>query len=159
MAAHIPERPGPFAGLILVHGGGWSAGDKQAAFVIPLFGPLDRSGLAWFTINYRLTPASPHPAALRNVAEAIRDVKKHALEVRLDPARIAIMGESAGGHPVGLAATDSQPNTGGDTQNQPFIRLGSADLPLLFGGGGAADIANGDSVPPHLGQFWRTEVG
>lgn len=115
MAAHIPERPGPFAGLILVHGGGWSAGDKQAAFVIPLFGPLDRSGLAWFTINYRLTPAFPHPAALRNVAEAIRDVKKHALEVRLDPARIAIMGESAGGHPVGLAATDSQPDTVGGT--------------------------------------------
>ena len=79
-------------------------------------------------------------------------MKKHALEFRLDPARIAIMGESAGGHLVGLAATDSQPDTvGGDTQNQPLIRLGSADLPLLFGGGAAADIANGDSVPPHLG--------
>lgn len=111
MDAHIPEGPGPLAGVILVHGGGWSMGDKQAAFVKPLFGPLDRSGLAWFTINYRLTPKVPHPAALRDVEEAIRYVKKHALEFRLDPARIAIMGESAGGHLVGLAGTHPQPDT------------------------------------------------
>jgi acetyl esterase len=111
MDAHIPEGPGPFAGIILVHGGGWSMGDKQAAFVKPLFGPLDRSGLAWFTINYRLAPKFPHPAALRDVEEAIRYVKKHASEFRLDPARIAIMGESAGGHLVGLAGTHPQPDT------------------------------------------------
>lgn len=111
MDAHIPEGRGPFAAVILVHGGGWSTGDKQAAFVKPLFDPLDRSGLAWFTINYRLAPKHPHPAALRDVEESIRYVKKHAQEFRVDPARLAIMGESAGGHLVGLAANLASPDT------------------------------------------------
>jgi len=34
----------PYAAVILVHGGGWSAGSKRANFIQPLFGPLDESG-------------------------------------------------------------------------------------------------------------------
>ncbi len=109
MDAHIPNGPGPFAAVILVHGGGWEAGDKQGVFIQPLFKPLDESGLAWFSINYRLAPKYPHPAALHDVEEAIRYVKSHAGEFRVDPARIALMGESAGGHLVALAATRSKP--------------------------------------------------
>jgi alpha-L-fucosidase 2 len=109
--AHIPEGAGPFAAVILVHGGGWSMGDKQAAFVKPLFPTLDRSGLAWFSINYRLAPKHPYPAALRDVEEAIRYVKHHAKEFRVDPSRIALLGESAGGHLVALAGTHPQPDT------------------------------------------------
>ena len=75
MDAHIPDGPGPFAAVILVHGGGWSAGDKQASFIKPLFPTLDRTGLAWFSIDYRLAPKHPYPAALRDVEQAIRYVK------------------------------------------------------------------------------------
>lgn len=109
--AHIPDGPGPFAAVILVHGGGWSAGSKRANFIQPLFPTLDRSGLAWFSIDYRLTPKYPHPAALRDVEQAIRFVKSHAREFRVDPARLALMGESAGGHLVGLAGVRPQPDT------------------------------------------------
>lgn len=111
MDAHIPDGQGPFAAVILVHGGGWSTGNKQAAFIKPLFAPLDSSGLAWFSIDYRLTPKYPHPAALEDVEAAIRYVKSHAREFRVDPARLAIMGESAGGHLVALAGTHSSPDT------------------------------------------------
>lgn len=98
MDAHIPEGRGPFAAVILVHGGGWEAGDKRGVFIQPLFEPLDASGLAWFSIDYRLAPKHPYPAALLDVEEAIRYVKSHAREFRVDPHRIALMGESAGGH-------------------------------------------------------------
>ena len=111
MDVHIPPGPGPHAAVILVHGGGWSDGSKQADFIQPLFKPLDESGLAWFSIDYRLAPKHPYPAAVRDVEEAIRYIKAHAKEFRIDPKRLALMGESAGGHLVALVATRSTPET------------------------------------------------
>jgi alpha-L-fucosidase 2 len=99
---HIPLGKGPFAAVILVHGGGWTNGTKTASFVKPLFPVLDQSGFAWFTIDYRLAPAHPYPAALEDVEAAVRFVKLHAKEYKVDPKRIALMGESAGGHLVNL---------------------------------------------------------
>lgn len=111
MDAHIPPGPGPHAAVILVHGGGWTNGTKQANFIQSLFGPLDESGLAWFSIDYRLAPKHPYPAAVRDVEEAIRHVKTHAKHYRFDPKRLALMGESAGGRLVALVATRSTPQT------------------------------------------------
>jgi len=111
MDAHIPPGPGPFAAVILVHGGGWSGGSKQAAFIKPLFPVLDGSGLAWFSIDYRLSPKYQHPAAAEDVEQAIRYVKTHASEFRVDPNRLALMGESAGGHLVGLVGLHHEPDT------------------------------------------------
>ena len=112
MDAHIPQGPGPFAAVILVHGGGWSAGSKQAAFIKPLFPVLDGSGLAWFSIDYRLSPKYKHPAAAEDVEQAIRYVKTHAREFRVDPNRLALMGESAGGHLVALVGLHHKAETG-----------------------------------------------
>ncbi len=100
--AHIPAGNGPFPAVILVHGGGWTSGDRTASFVRPLFGVLDQSGFAWFTIDYRLAPAYGYPAPVDDVEAAVRFVKQHAKEYHVDPERIALMGESAGGHLVNL---------------------------------------------------------
>jgi len=50
--AHVPDGAGPFPTAILVHGGGWVAGDKQE-YINYLFRPLTDAGFAWFSINYR----------------------------------------------------------------------------------------------------------
>ena len=55
---------------------------------------------AWFTINYRLAPAYHFPAPVEDVESAIRYVQSHAGEYKVDLERIAITGESAGGHLV-----------------------------------------------------------
>lgn len=102
--AWIPdEGTGPFPAVIIVHGGGWEAGDKNT-FVPPLFEPLQQGRFAWFSIDYRLAPRHRHPAALDDVYAAIRWLKKHAATYKVDPRKIALMGESAGGHLVALAA-------------------------------------------------------
>ena len=101
--AHVPEGKGPFPAVILVHGGGWTAGHKTVNFVEALFPVLDQTGMAWFTIDYRLAPAHPYPAALDDVEAAVAFVKKNAKSYKLDPKRIVLMGESAGGHLVNLA--------------------------------------------------------
>ena len=105
--AFVPEGAGPFPTCILVHGGGFTKGDKTS-FIKPLFEPLSKAGFAWFTINYRLAPAHRWPACLDDVETAIRWVRTHAKEYKVDPARIALIGESAGGHLVALLATDEQ---------------------------------------------------
>jgi alpha-L-fucosidase 2 len=111
----VPEGAGPFPAVILVHGGGWTGGDKSGgpkkAFIAPMQAPLERAGFAWFSINYRLAPKSPFPACVEDVETAIRWVKAHAAEYRIDPKRIALSGESAGGHLVALAATRAKEAT------------------------------------------------
>ena len=97
--AFVPEGPGPFPTCILVHGGGFVRGDKQT-FIKPLFAPLSEAGFTWFTINYRLAPEHRWPACADDVATAVRWVKSHAKEYKADANRIALIGESAGGHLV-----------------------------------------------------------
>ena len=113
--AFVPDGPGSFPAVILVHGGGWSAGDKSGgrmkAYIAPMDDPLGRAGFAWFEINYRLAPKYHFPACIEDVEAAIRWVKAHAAEYHVDPDRIAIAGESAGGHLVDLAAARADKST------------------------------------------------
>jgi len=106
----LPEGPGPYATVILVHGGGWIAGDKLGD-TKPMLAPLTQAGFAWFSINYRLAPQYRYPACLDDVYTAIRWVKAHAAEYHLDPARIALLGTSAGGQLVEMAAVQGPPDT------------------------------------------------
>ena len=101
MDAWVPEGDGPFPTAILVHGGGWNHGDKQTTFN-PIFEPLTKAGFVWFTVNYRLAPKYTYPAAVDDVVLAITYIEAHATEFKVDMQRIAISGESAGGHIVAL---------------------------------------------------------
>ncbi len=107
----VPSGAGPFPVAILVHGGGWTSGDKSGsdhpgdgADISAWFQPLTDAHFTWFSINYRLAPEHPWPAAIDDVQTAIRWVKAHAAEYKGDPRRIALFGHSAGGHLVCLAA-------------------------------------------------------
>ena len=106
--AHVPDGAGPFPTVIIVHGGGFVRGDKQT-FVQPLFEPLTRAGFAWFTINYRLAPQYRYPAPVEDVEQAIHWVKQHASEYRVDPRRMALLGESAGGYLVSMVGAQNKP--------------------------------------------------
>jgi acetyl esterase len=106
--ASIPDGAGPFAAAIIVHGGGWVRGDRRTD-VAPLFKPLEDAGIAWFSIDYRLQ-ADPmrFGVAVNDVEAAVRFVKEHAQEYRVDPERIALIGESAGGHLAAMAALNGR---------------------------------------------------
>lgn len=109
--ASIPEGSGPFPAAIIVHGGGWVRGDRRTD-VTPLFHPLTRAGIAWFSIDYRLAAdMSRFGAAIADVKTAIRFIKAHAADYRIDPERIALIGESAGGQLAAMAALDPEPET------------------------------------------------
>ncbi len=108
--AYVPEGDGPFPTAILVHGGGFTKGDKTS-FIKPLFEPLSAAGFTWFTINYRLAPDHRWPACIEDVESAIRWVRQHAKEYKVDANRIALIGESAGGHLVSIAGVRAKGDT------------------------------------------------
>lgn len=105
-----PDAKADLPTCILVHGGGFTKGDKQT-FIRPLFEPLVKAGMVWFTINYRLAPDDQWPACADDVAAAVRWVKAHAKEYHVDVSRIALIGESAGGHLVAWAALTAGADT------------------------------------------------
>src|SRR5579864_1608893 len=108
MDADIPEGAGPFPAVVVVHGGGWEAGDK-VTYVSPVFEPLARARMASFSIDYRLTPYVRVPAELEDVRTAVRYVRTHAARFHVDPNRLALLGESASGHLVAEVASEPCP--------------------------------------------------
>jgi acetyl esterase len=107
---HVPDGAGPFPAAILIHGGGFDEGSRSTN-VRPLFEPLANAGFAWFSIDYRLAPEAHFPDAMADVNTAIRWLKSHAAEYHVDPNRIAIIGESAGGLLVNYAGTHETSET------------------------------------------------
>ena len=91
------EGEGPFPVLLFIHGGNWIAGDKRENTMPGVFKVMSQ-GYALVCIEYRLAPACRWPAPLYDVRTAIRYIRAHADEYRLDASRIAIMGNSAGAH-------------------------------------------------------------
>ncbi len=106
----VPEGTGPFPVCILVHGGGFTKGDKQKQ-PKHLFKPLSAVGYAWVSINYRLAPTYKYPSSVEDLEMAIRWVKAYAIEYRFDSSRIVLIGESAGGYLVNMVGAKNQKDT------------------------------------------------
>ena len=89
--------------LIFAHGGGWIMGDLEthddACRQI-----AHRAGVDVISVDYRLAPEHTFPTPLEDVVAAFRWAAAHAVDLDVDPARIAIGGDSAGGN-LSAAAT------------------------------------------------------
>ncbi len=107
---HVPDGAGPFPAAILVHGGGFDEGSRSTN-VRPLFEPLANAGFAWFSIDYRMAPEFKFPQANEDLNSAIKWVKAHASEYKVDASKLVIIGESAGGFLVNYAGTHYTPET------------------------------------------------
>jgi acetyl esterase/lipase len=91
------------AAIIVCPGGGYGRlADHEGA---PVAEWLNSLGAAAFVLKYRLGPRYKHPAPLNDAARAIRTIRARATDWGLDPARIGILGFSAGGHLAATAGT------------------------------------------------------
>jgi len=107
---HVPDGAGPFPAAILVHGGGFDAGNRRM-YIVPTFEVLSNAGFAWFSIDYRLAPEGNFPENVHDVEAAIRWVRDHAHEYHINKSKIALIGESAGGYLVDYVGTHETPQT------------------------------------------------
>jgi acetyl esterase/lipase len=123
MTVYLPRTmTAATAAMVVCPGGGYQnlASNHEGRQVANFLNSL---GMAAFVLKYRLGPRYHHPVELGDAQRAIRTLRSHAAEWRLDPARIGIMGFSAGGH---LAMTASTWFDAGNAQApDPVDRAGS----------------------------------
>jgi len=81
--------------VIVIHGGGWNAGDRKQ--LPELNHRLARAGYAVAAVSYRLAPQFVWPAQRDDALAAIAFLKGRADELRIDPSRLVLLGRSAGG--------------------------------------------------------------
>ncbi len=110
-----PDGPSLKPAIISVHGGRWRAGNRADASSIKV---TEWAAFGYFamSIDYRLVGGSPAPAPYLDMLCAIRWLHAHADEYRIDPERVYLIGQSAGGQMVSLFATAGEagfPRVGG----------------------------------------------
>ena len=112
-----PDGPALKPAILSVHGGRWRAGNRADASSIKV-AQWAEFGYVAMSIDYRLVGGSPAPAPYLDLLCAIRWLHAHAEEYRIDPERIYLIGQSAGGQMVALAGT---------LGDGPFPRVGGWD--------------------------------
>ena len=101
---YVPvDEPGPRPVLVYFHGGGWVIGDLEThdSTVRKL---AAASGVTVVSVDYRLAPEDPFPAAVDDCLAAVRWVVDNAGDLGVDPSRLAVGGDSAGGNLAAVAA-------------------------------------------------------
>jgi acetyl esterase/lipase len=116
-----PAEKATGAAVVVCPGGGYAvvAADHEGKQVAEWLNSL---GVSAFVLQYRLGPRYHHPAPLQDAQRAIRMVRAGAEDWGVDPARIGILGFSAGGHLASSAAThfdDGDPATADPIDRQP----------------------------------------
>jgi acetyl esterase/lipase len=101
---YVPEQGEKLPLVVWIHGGGWEGGDKKDCLTLP----LTTQGFAAASIGYRLSQHAIFPAQIEDCKAAIRWLRAHAAEYRLDPQRIGAFGISAGGHLTALLGTSGE---------------------------------------------------
>ena len=106
---YLPESSAATPVVIAMHGGGWKGGSRKTYQYLGPF--LAAHGYAMLAISYRLVQREKnrYPAAVDDVRAAVRYVREHAGELNVDPARIVLMGDSAGAHLAALVGLIDRP--------------------------------------------------
>jgi acetyl esterase len=100
---YTPEVDGPYPALVYYHGGGWVIGnlDSHDGICRSL---TNLAKCAVISVDYRLAPEHPFPAAVEDSYVAAQWIFEHAAELNIDPSRIAVGGDSAGGNLAAVVA-------------------------------------------------------
>jgi acetyl esterase len=105
---YTPEGAGPFQLLVWFHGGGWVVGDLDTADATCRNLAVG-AGCVVISVDYRLAPEIKFPGPAEDCYAATRWVEQNAASINVDPGRIAVGGDSAGGNlaaAVSLMARD-----------------------------------------------------
>lgn len=145
--------------IVLIHGGAWAAGTRRQVYWYGRH--FAAEGYVAMSISYRRLPFSGFPAPVHDAKAAVRWLRAHAAEYRIDPDRIAALGTSAGGHlALMLALTDGEEELEG-TENPGYSSAvqaavsfyGPADLRLYAGENAGESWVSRLIWEPYLKRF------
>jgi acetyl esterase len=98
----VPAGEGPRPALLVIPGGGWTPSERQERDLPLIFA---QQGFVVFVPEYTPAGEAVHPTQVQELQTAVAWVRSHASEYGVDPARVAAMGGSAGGHLAAMLAT------------------------------------------------------
>ena len=105
---YVPASKGPHPLVLYIHGGGWVAGHTRHSGALADFpgvlAQLASEGFTVASLEYRLAGEARFPAQLQDANAALRFLRSHARQYRIDPARVGVWGGSAGGHLTALTS-------------------------------------------------------
>lgn len=153
-----PRCEGPHPVALVVHGGGWRIGDRNYADAAVLARALAQEGIAAVSLSHRHAPRHVHPAQIEDLRAAIRWVRAHASGLGLDPARVAAVGTSSGGHLVALLATQDEPADPRERTKPDCVVAISAPFDLLPNGSEPATTIQINLVRGYLGLDAEPDV-
>ncbi|HKY93963.1 MAG TPA: alpha/beta hydrolase fold domain-containing protein, partial [Kiloniellales bacterium] len=88
---------GPRGGIVYLHGGGFMLGDLDSSDTTA-WGLAQEAGAVVVSVDYRLAPEHPYPAAFEDAWAVLQHVVRHGAALGIDPTRLAVAGDSAGGN-------------------------------------------------------------
>ncbi len=143
-------------GIVLVHGGGWSSGDKS--LLVPMAEQLAVNGFVTAAIEYRLSTEALYPAAVYDIKSSIRWMRANASKFKIDSNRIAIYGCSAGGHLAALIGTTNgnkkfEGNEGNNNYSSSVQAVIDIDGVLDYFGKGSEELYK-KSGKPSAAHLW-----
>jgi acetyl esterase/lipase len=157
-----PDQRHDRASVLLIHGGGWSQGDRGQLRGYGI--QLARHGFSCVACEYRLTGEARWPAQIHDVKAALRFMRANASSLGIDSERISVSGNSAGAHlSLMLAATPNVPTFEGKGGHQGTgtdcaasvaiyaptrLRVGQAGDPIALLLGAKASRELEDSASP-----------
>lgn len=123
---YTPRGRGPFPAVLNVHGGGFFMGDGYVldATVQEL---ASRADLVAVSVDYRLAPEHPFPAALEDSYRALEWLHENAAVLNVDRGRVGVMGASAGGN-IAAALTLMWRDRGGAPLAFQYLSVPSTDI-------------------------------
>jgi acetyl esterase/lipase len=139
------QTPTPAPTVIFIHGGGWVQGTKEGSLLRAL--PYIAMGYSVVNVEYRLANVSLAPAAIEDCRCALRWIVAHAKEYNLDPDRLIVAGESAGGH-LALTTGMIPANAGFDRTCFAMAEPRVAAIVDFFGITDIADLLDGPGRKP-----------
>ena len=104
---YFPDGDGPFPGVVFLHGGGWVVGDLDSHDNV-CRAICKRAGAVVVSVHYRLAPEHRFPAALEDSVDATAWVADNCAALGIDPRRLVIAGDSAGGNMATVVAAKAR---------------------------------------------------
>jgi acetyl esterase len=152
--AYWPTVPADALGvLVWLHGGGWYVGDIES-FDRVTRQLANASGAVCLSVDYRLAPEHPYPAAVRDARAAVAwAAADGAAQLGTDPARVVVGGDSAGGNLAAVAARHER-----DALRAQLLAYPALDATMA--GDSYREFAAGLMLRAQdMEQCWRTYLG
>ncbi len=124
---YTPKGDAPHPAIVYFHGGGYVTGDLDTQDMIAR-GLCAGAGAVTVSVDYRLAPEHPFPAAPEDAFAALRWAAEHAASLGGDPRRLALAGDSAGANLAAAAALMAR-EAGGPKACGQILFYGSANYP------------------------------